>query len=209
VLPKVYVNAEEVTADVLAKISEETKITLGSLFAEGKLVQTPVAVMPNSNNRGYCRALLDEASLAHFVKYLSAEHISAYDRTYLWKILYDQVRLLSFSPLNYIKTILAHLASETVEEILRYILMKAVHIFKCNLGNIEAAVSAALQTEVRSVIAQKIYQNKDNASMRNLLVDFLIAFADVANEEIAAELLQMVKHDALPNCGDEKVVNKA
>ena len=58
---------------------------------DGTFKQKPVAVLPNSSNKGYCRVLLNKASIEHFVEHFMETHVSTYNRTYLWRILFDHI----------------------------------------------------------------------------------------------------------------------
>lgn len=79
---------------------------------DGTLKQDPVAILPNSNNKGYCRVLLDTLSLNHFKTHLLDNHISTYDRTYLWRILFDHVCLLKIRPEEFVRIVADNLVLE-------------------------------------------------------------------------------------------------
>ena len=80
VLPNIRVQAQETTS---VSVKDQIEKVL-----QGKPV---VAVMPNSGNHGYCRVILSNESIDHFVNNLMKAHINTFDRTYLWRILFDHV----------------------------------------------------------------------------------------------------------------------
>jgi hypothetical protein len=65
------------------------------------------AVLLNSSNLGYARVLLDSKSTQYFLENLSTVE-SQLDRTYIWMLLYDQVKMCKVTPVEYLKCFLRH-----------------------------------------------------------------------------------------------------
>jgi len=87
--------------------------------------------MVNANNKGYCRVLLDQASLDFFVEYLS--EIDPVNRCYLWRILFDHVTLLKLAPIEFIQAVNSHLGNESEGQIVPFILERVCWIFEHKL----------------------------------------------------------------------------
>ncbi len=79
-LPNIRVQAQETTS---VSVKDQIEKVL-----QGKPI---VAVMPNSGNHGYCIVILSNESIDHFANILMKAHINTFDRTYLWRILFDHV----------------------------------------------------------------------------------------------------------------------
>ena len=104
-LPLVTVAAEWMTVDIIKTFSDSMKQDLkfqGVINENDLLVCDTLAVLPNSNNRGYCRVVLDSKSLDHFSEYLSQPHINKYDRCYILQILFDHIKIKKFTPRMYL-----------------------------------------------------------------------------------------------------------
>lgn len=78
----------------------------------GKLKQAPVAVLPNSSNKGYCRVVLDHASIEHFVAHFMESHVNTYNRTYLWRILFDHIKMKKMHPNKFLEIVITNLIHE-------------------------------------------------------------------------------------------------
>ena len=73
-LPLVAVEAEVMTVDVCKNLPEEERKKLrseGILDDKDLLTKEPIAILPNSNNKGYCRVILSPKSVLHFSEQLS------------------------------------------------------------------------------------------------------------------------------------------
>jgi hypothetical protein len=67
------------TVDIVSQLDPEDKQTLTEMkLLDGEILKKPVAILPNSNNRGYCRVILQSSDIKHFSEYLS--FVETYDR---------------------------------------------------------------------------------------------------------------------------------
>ena len=99
-LENILVAPAEVTEDILSQQSASIRTRFNELFSTNT---DPIIAMVNANNKGYCRALLDQHSLDFFVENLS--QIDPLNRVYLWKILFDHVTLLKLAPVEFIQCV--------------------------------------------------------------------------------------------------------
>ena len=90
-----------------------------------------VVAMPNANCKGYCRVLLDKTSTEFFLENLS--QVGMANRCYLWRILFDQVRLIKISPMEFLTAVQTHLLPETEGQIVTFILEKVCWIVENGL----------------------------------------------------------------------------
>jgi hypothetical protein len=104
-VPRVHVQDQEVTPNILSNKQDEAEL-VPLLTAEGYLKQIPVAILPNSSNKGYCRVVLDEASIKHFVAHFMEQHVTTYNRTYLWRILFDHIKMLKMQPKQFLDIVI-------------------------------------------------------------------------------------------------------
>ncbi len=117
---------ETLWSDIRIKAEE---ITFDEATMEGPLEYMPVAVLVNANNKGYCRVVLDQQSMDFFLANLSKIENSS-NRSYLWRILADQVVLLRMKPIQYLECVFAHMPKETDGFILPFIIEKAKYMLK-------------------------------------------------------------------------------
>lgn len=69
ILENVFIEATELTSDILSKQSDAIKQKFSEMF--GSSPSTPIIAMVNANCKGYCRALLDQTSIDFFMEFLS------------------------------------------------------------------------------------------------------------------------------------------
>lgn len=211
IVPRVLVSESEVTQ---VNFTYEQKKALGKYCNEqsNALTETPVAILPNANNHGYCRAVLDKASLNHFIGYLSSPHIDDYNRAYLWRILFDHVRMLKLTPEDYLKTFEKHFGTETEQEAMTYTLMKCNYILKMNLLALpDVEQKNARMASMKEVIDKKIENEFNNVSVRNMLLNYSIIWTNLSDDDAAYDFLDMVNTMQL-NYGPKSknpVVNKS
>ena len=117
--------------------------------------------MPNANNKGYCRALLDANSVDFFTEYL--REVDVVNRTYLWRILFDHVTLHKLAPVEFIQAVNAHLGDESEAVVVPYVLNKVCWIVEHGLvecGNderfIEYATNMTITTTVDTLVTKLI-----------------------------------------------------
>ena len=77
----------------------------------GKLDFQPAAVLVNANLKGYCRVYLDQSSLVFFLANLSKIK-NTLNRTYLYRVLFDQIKMRNLKPNEYLECIFTHLVVE-------------------------------------------------------------------------------------------------
>ena len=92
-----------------------------------------VAIIPNSGNHGYCLPILSEDSVKHFQQHLMSEHISTFDRTFLWRILYNNVFLGKLKGNDYVQLVIDYINQETHSHILPWVLMMTSRLLSYNL----------------------------------------------------------------------------
>jgi hypothetical protein len=110
-VPRVHVRDQEVTSNILINRQDVSELVKFSNI-DGTLKQKPVAILPNSSNKGYCRVLLDQASVDHFVEHFMEAHVSTYNRTYLWRILFDHIQMLKLQPAEFLDIVIKNLLRE-------------------------------------------------------------------------------------------------
>jgi aminopeptidase N len=130
-LPRVEIPIEKVYQQQVMNIKfigEHQKVHIQQFMLEGP--QTTIestckfevkAALPNSGTLGYARVLLDDASIAYFLANMKSVKDQA-DRTYIWMILRDHIKLLSVSPKAYLECIILNIDNESEQNTLSYLL---------------------------------------------------------------------------------------
>lgn len=96
---------------------------------ECPIALAPSAILIDSNNKGYCRVVLDDGSIKFFRSNLHRIKNTT-NRSYLWRILADQVKLLRLSPADFIEVVLHNLPNEDEELTLPFIFAKTEFVIK-------------------------------------------------------------------------------
>ena len=86
--------------DILGQAGPEARAKFAALLQE---TEGKVHALVNANNKGFCRALLDQDSLDFFCEFLG--EVDTVNRCYLWRILFDHVIMLKLSPLDFITAV--------------------------------------------------------------------------------------------------------
>ena len=130
------------------------------------------------------------------------KNVDDLNRSYLWRILFDQVRLKRMPPIKFIEIVVMHFLDEKVEAIIPYILGQVSFILSMGLINKEEKDKAL--DFVLQVYEKKMLANVDNKSMVNMILNYYIGLCPKSKNDI---LLSMATRDCLP--GQEKIkVNK-
>ena len=74
----------------------------------------PKGVLVNANNKGYCRVIFDADSINFFTKNVSMIKDDV-NRSNIWRILCDNMRLNIISGQDLLKCVITHLESEEEE----------------------------------------------------------------------------------------------
>jgi hypothetical protein len=78
------------------------------------LKEMPQAVLINANLKGYCRNVLDPDSLQFFLENLSSIEDDL-TRSYIWRTLWDNLKIQVLSGEDFLKCVLNHFEVETEE----------------------------------------------------------------------------------------------
>ena len=145
-----------------------------------------VVAMVNANCKGYCRVLLDQTSIEFFLENLS--QVDTVNRCYLWRILFDHVRLLKISPMDYITAVQSHLLNEPEGQIVTFILEKVCWIVEHGLVENSAdakfneyAVNLTLDVLGTTLVDKMRGLPAEKQSDRTLLMDAYIKLLPVAD----------------------------
>jgi hypothetical protein len=74
----------------------------------------PCAILVNGDNKGYCRSILDAESLIFFLANLSKIKDDL-NRSYIWRTLWDNLKLGILTGEQYLECVLNHFLTETEE----------------------------------------------------------------------------------------------
>lgn len=136
-----------------------------------------------------------------------SEHISTFDRTFLWRILYNNVFLGNLKGNDYVQLVTENLYKETHTHSLPWVLAKTCTLLSYQLEGAEK--SQKLISALRHEIEIKLGANMTNLTLRNILLDKYIAFADASNKEERESLVKMASEMIVPKFAQHKsVINK-
>ena len=93
------------------------------------LKSEPKGVLLNANNKGYCRVVLDQSSVAFFTEHLSKIKDDV-NRCNVWRILCDNMRLGVITPQTLLECVIKHIVPEEEEYTLPIILQAVQWVFK-------------------------------------------------------------------------------
>ena len=85
------------------------------------------AVLLNSGTKGYARVLLDPASISFFLSNMNLIE-DQLDRSYIWMILRDHLKLCMLSPKDYLQCIIGSIEQENEQNTLSYLLTQVSFI---------------------------------------------------------------------------------
>jgi len=122
------------------------------------------------------------------------------NRCYLWRILWDQVRLRKMRPDDFIEFVIQHFYGESIEAIIPYILDCVSYVFSMGLLNVPERESAV--NSVLDVFFAQMRANKNNKSMVNMILNYWIQLCPEAKSE---DLCYMATNDQFPSMIDIKV----
>lgn len=136
-----------------------------------------------------------------------SDHISTFDRTFLWRILYNNVFLGNFKGNDYVQLVIENLVKETHTHSLPWILAKTTTLISYQLDGAEK--SQKLMSALRHEIEIKLGQNMTNLTLRNILLDKYIAFANASDKQERDSLVKMASEMVVPKFAQHKsVINK-
>ena len=144
------------------------------------------------------------------MEYLSK--IDTLNRCYLWRVLFDHVRLLKISPLEFVTAVQSHLLAETEAQIIPYILERVCWILEHGILDnssdkkfSEFAVKMAVEV-LLSTISDKIRNLPDSKqSEKTLLMDYYVRIYP-SDEEASFETLQRMAETGTCVNSDGKTV---
>lgn len=178
-----------------------TKVACEVLIETTKETTSKIALLVNANNKGYCRVVLQKEDMNQFAEMLS--DVDTLNRCYLWRILYDQVRLKALKPINFIDIVCKNILLEQEEKMLPYILGRVNYIVDYGLiAKDDTSEKEKLMEELANVIEKKMEQNMKDESLVNTLLGYYILFCP---ELKVKNLLHMAKHSSFPEHPEIKI----
>jgi hypothetical protein len=182
------------TKDILTQVSAEQKDEAEKLIKAWKAnpKNSKLGCLANANNRGYCRVIFTESDIDYFSHHIM--QLPTINRCYAWRILFDQVKVGSMSPAEYLSLVAVVLKDEEKEAptILENVCFIADN---CLISDTEKPNDIASRLGViASVIEFKMSQNMNDSSMINELLGYFIRFC--SNNE---QLLYMAEHSSFPD----------
>lgn len=136
------------------------------------------AALLNSGNLGYARVLLDDQSTSYFLEKIGSIE-DQLDRSYVWMILRDHVKLCKVSPSEYIECFVKNMGIETDQMTLTYLTANVEFILGHFLKNEQVQ---PMKKEVFRVLFEKV-KTLENQSLRNLLINNALRIADISNKD--------------------------
>ena len=88
VLKNILVAKAERTQDILSQVSADVRTAFKSK-CQGP--NDKVYGLVNANNKGYCRVLMSESELIYFGQIM--DELDTVNRCYVWRILFDHVKM--------------------------------------------------------------------------------------------------------------------
>ena len=119
VLKNIMVEKAERTQDILSQVSAEIR-TAFKTKCQGP--NDKVYGLVNANNKGYCRVLMSEQELIYFGQIM--DQLDTVNRCYVWRILFDHVKMGQLKIENFWSIFFDKIKSETNEEVVLYLLQK-------------------------------------------------------------------------------------
>jgi hypothetical protein len=93
------------------------------------LGEIPSAIFINANNKGYCRIKLDKNTI-QILRSKITSITNVPNRCYLWRILADQLKLLTIKPNQFLKAVFDNLDQENEDQIFPFLITECQHVIK-------------------------------------------------------------------------------
>mmetsp|Transcript_29662 Transcript_29662/g.39433 ORF Transcript_29662/g.39433 Transcript_29662/m.39433 type:complete len:171 (+) Transcript_29662:1750-2262(+) len=167
-LKDVIIAKAERTEDILSQMSEQQRAEFASKLAQSG---SKVYSLLNANNRGYCRVLMSTDELRFFGSVL--DKLNTVNRCYMWRILFDHVKMGSLKIDDFWQVLLAKFRAETNEEVVLLLLDK-IH-WLLHSGFIDADLmtteevaqnGAKLGPLVSGILLEKVFDPSTHSSLK-------------------------------------------
>ena len=200
---------QELTEDILAGQSADVQSKFAEMFGGAQEDEDgePIRVISlvNANCKGYCRVKLDRHSAEYFQEHLSS--IDTVNRCYLWRILFDHVRLLKISPQDFLTAVNAHLLQESETQIIEFIIEKVNWIVDNGLvenspdPNFNEYAANLTKDTIAGTYIDKL-RNLDNQAEKTLLITNYLKLLRADEEAHFGKLIEMARSATLSHEND-------
>ena len=163
---------------------KETKIEISPPFQ-------PQAILLNSGIQGYARVILDFQSVKFMLENISKLG-DQLDRSYVWSLLGDHIRLLLLPPKQYIECFLKNIEHEEEQMTVQRILAEVAKVIAQNLEDDDRE---ELSAQIFDTLLKKT-KNTEIHSLRNVIINNMLAFA--TNKKQILKIKTFLKGKAIP-----------